>query len=241
MPHDNALAALPPREGYDRAAAAYDKWYWTEFWRRNEAPLVRKWLQGRTGLGLDAGTGTGNYHRLTAGAAAGAAGQRAIGLDISAAMLREGLADRASAARLIQGDARWLPFRADTFDWILCARMLSHVQSARDVLSEFARVAKAGARMLISDVHPSHPYERVSIATANGTVAIQVYKHAMATLLSEIDAIAGLELEDMREYRVPDLTWVPPAERFEKIFRDPQVPVFYTLTLRRFDVANGRS
>jgi ubiquinone/menaquinone biosynthesis C-methylase UbiE len=223
--HDREARVLPPREGYDRAAAAYSKWHWTEFWQRNEAPLVQEWVDGRSGLGLDAGVGTGIYRRAPAA-------QMAVGVDLSASMLRENLmAGGPQPHRLIQADVQRLPFAADVFNWVLCTRVLSHVRSPSTVLAEFARVARAGADILITDVHPTHPYEEVSISTPEGKVAIDTYKHPIATLTSAVEAFDSLRISDMHEYRLHDLLWEPPRPQFDKIFRDPQVPVFYVLQL----------
>ena len=47
--------------GYDRVARDYADWYWTRFWQTYEAPIVRPWLEGRSGLGIDLGAGFGPY------------------------------------------------------------------------------------------------------------------------------------------------------------------------------------
>jgi ubiquinone/menaquinone biosynthesis C-methylase UbiE len=147
-------------------------------------------------------------------------------------MLRVNLATSAPRQCLLtQADVQQLPFLPNVFNWVLCARVLSHVRSPRTVLAEFARVARPGAEILISDVHPAHPYDRVSIRTPEGVVAIETYKHAIRTMTSDVEAIDRLRIRNMREYRIADLLWVPPRPQFDKIFRDPSAPVFYVLHL----------
>jgi ubiquinone/menaquinone biosynthesis C-methylase UbiE len=220
--NSNGLSA---RKGYDRAAVAYASWHWTEFWQRNEAPLVRRWLQSRKGLGLDAGAGTGIY-------CVADAVRRGVGVDISAGMLRKHL--QASPARqllLAQADVQSLPFRSHVFDWVLCTRVLSHVHSPRTALAEFARVARPGAEILISDVHPAHPYDSVSIPIPEGDVVIETIKHSIETITSDVQSVSRLRILTIREFRLSDLLWMPPRPRFEKVFRDPSLPIFYILHL----------
>jgi SAM-dependent methyltransferase len=56
-----------------------------------------------------------------------------------------------------------LPFRADSFDSILCTSVLEHVDSAEAAVAEIARVLKPGGRLLITVpfLYPTHeaPYD----------------------------------------------------------------------------------
>jgi SAM-dependent methyltransferase len=181
---DDGADALTARAGYDAVAKEYGDWHWTRFWRMNEAPIVRAWLADLpNGFGLDAGTGFGPYradiirqHHYAA-------------VDLSWKMLGGGAGCTPvdAASNRIQGDVRALPFLGGTFDWILSTRVLSHVPNPELVLAEFGRVAKPGAPCLITDVHPAHPYERVSIRTADGRVPIETYKHRLSDLLETIE------------------------------------------------------
>jgi ubiquinone/menaquinone biosynthesis C-methylase UbiE len=222
------LPRLNARDGYDRAAAAYTKWRWTEFWRRNEAPLVRAWLAGiAPGLGLDAGAGVGPYANDIV--------QRhsSIGVDISWSMLNQ---SHATFKRwLVQGDLALLPLADNAFDWVLSTRALSHIAGLGPVFREFSRVARNGAELLITDVHPAHNYECVSIPTENGDVSIETYKHPLRLFPELLSATNSLQLVKMSEYRLGDLPWMPPKQQFQRIYDFPDSPIFYALHLRKHE------
>jgi ubiquinone/menaquinone biosynthesis C-methylase UbiE len=73
-----------------------------------------------------------------------ARGLRAVGIDLSEAMLRTG-----GHAGVIQADMRRLPLRDDCLDGIWCQAALLHVphQHVPAVLAEFARVTRPGGAL----------------------------------------------------------------------------------------------
>jgi SAM-dependent methyltransferase len=147
-------------------------------------------------------------------------------------MLKENLRLSAAPRHLLaQADVQCLPFANGLFNWVLCTRVLSHLATPRKALAEFARVARPRAEIFISDVHPAHPYDRVSIATAEGDVAIETFKHSIDSIKADLGTSRHLRILSIREYRTADLLWLPPRPRFEKIFRDPGIPIFYVLNL----------
>jgi ubiquinone/menaquinone biosynthesis C-methylase UbiE len=135
-------------------------------------------------------------------------------------------------ACLVQADVQTLPFRAGLFDYALCTRVLSHIQMIGPVLSEFRRVTRAGAQLLISDVHPEHRYSEMTIPAGEREVAIQVFKHSVHELKTAF-ATASLQVIDFQEHRFQDLIWKPPIEKFRKIYDEPDRGIFYTCILRR--------
>jgi ubiquinone/menaquinone biosynthesis C-methylase UbiE len=95
---------------------------------------------------LDAGCGQG-----TPVLAALTGTARAVGLDVSREQL--GLAaDAVPGAALVRGDLTRLPFRAGSFDAATAYHSLIHVPLADHgtVLSEFARVLRSGALLLVT-------------------------------------------------------------------------------------------
>lgn len=157
---DRISSILSAREGYDRAAPLFDSWRWCAFWQHNEAPLVHQWIASlQTGFGLDAGTGTGTYTRRFA-----AAGHRSVAVDLSGSMLTMLRLKHvgALAVDVVQTDIQQLPFRSNQFDWALCTRVLSHISDVAAVMGELARVLRPNGRVLITDVHPQHPYTRTA-------------------------------------------------------------------------------
>jgi ubiquinone/menaquinone biosynthesis C-methylase UbiE len=94
---------------------------------------------------LDLGCGPGNLlGRLR--------GRTVVGLDLSDTLLAQARARVQSlpSTSLAKGDAERLPFPASTFDRIVCSETLEHVLHPDGVLSEIHRVARPGARVVLS-------------------------------------------------------------------------------------------
>jgi SAM-dependent methyltransferase len=227
---DRADAPTEPlfdaERGYDRVARVFRLWPWSKFWQFNEAPIVREWLQHQKhGLGVDLGSGAAPY-----AADVRRFGHRAIDLDLSWRMLS---CIPASGALRVQSDARHLPLRTGVADWLLSTRVFSHIQNVEGVVKECARVVKSGGCVLITDVHPQHPYSTVSIPTGSGeSVQIETYKHDLRMLRHAISDAGFVEIA-IREYSARDLSVRLHFAAFEKLYRKPTTPVFYTLTCRR--------
>ena len=221
-------AVLRARDGYDLAAEGFLAWHWTKFWRRNEAPLVRGWLNDiAPGLGLDAGTGIGPYLKD-----ATAAGHRYIALDISGKMLAAANPlRRGRLAWAVQSDLRELPVKDGRLDWVLSTRVLSNNAEPERILSEFARVMRRGAECLITDVHPDHPYEQTSITAGERVLVIETHRHA----LSQVVALASRSFRVVRcvEHGLKDLPRRPPKSLFKKIYENSSSPIFYFMMLKR--------
>jgi demethylmenaquinone methyltransferase/2-methoxy-6-polyprenyl-1,4-benzoquinol methylase len=91
---------------------------------------------------LDLACGTGDLCRDLA-----AADDGAVGIDLSAGMLRVARTD----APLVRGDAERLPFRDGTFDGIVCGFALRNFVDLERVLAECARVVRGGGRLSALD------------------------------------------------------------------------------------------
>lgn len=125
---------------YDAVATLVSAGHWPA-WALTSLPYLR----GRT---LELGCGTG-YVQLALSRPP--AGPWAVGLDRSAQMLtltQRKLAHHGSAARLVRGDARALPFQASTFDTVV-ATFPSEYIAAPATLREARRVLSAGGRFVI--------------------------------------------------------------------------------------------
>jgi ubiquinone/menaquinone biosynthesis C-methylase UbiE len=123
--HYEALA-----ETYDRKANAACKRAYLDLVRRcfGDAPRV-----------LEIGAGSSSL------AAALPARLRST-CDLSVAMLRT--REPASHVLPVVGDARFLPYRDESFDGVFCVNLLEHVPDPGRVLREMARVSAPGARCL---------------------------------------------------------------------------------------------
>lgn len=113
-------------------------------------------------VALDVGCGTGRALPALA-TAVGPAG-RVIGLDCTPDMLGEACrAGRNTAATLIVGDARRLPFAGGAVDVIFAAGLINHLPDPVAGLTELARVTRPGGTLAMF-----HPVGRAALATRHG-------------------------------------------------------------------------
>lgn len=223
---------LKPRQGYDLSAPYYELWHWFQFWRLNEAPIIKRWLESlKLGVGLDAGSGTGTYIcDITE------LGHRCVAIDLSWQMLslnRKKTNDHIcnSPVLYVQGNIEALPFKANQVDWILCSRVLSHVPHITYVLREFSRVLKKHGECLISDIHPAHPYTHVAILINDRKIAIETHKHSIGHFKEAVSNVQDFQLVSLDEYYLEDLHWKPPRRNFDKLYRHSNTAVFYVSRL----------
>ena len=117
----------------------------------------RRRLADRLGLEpgaalLDLGCGPGDETRTLA--ARVVPGGRAVGLDLSQAMIdvaRSRMAGTDLPVEFDVGDAQALPFADGTFDACRTERMLIHVPEPRRALAEIVRVTRPGGRVGVID------------------------------------------------------------------------------------------
>lgn len=101
---------------------------------------------GRGAEVLEIGCGTG----LVLARVAPHAG-RAIGVDLSAGMIRQA---RARGLDVVRGSATALPFRASSFDVVYSFKVLAHVPDIERALAEAVRVTRPGGVMLLEFYNP---------------------------------------------------------------------------------------
>lgn len=108
---------------------------------------------------LDLGCGRGN-ETIQAAMLTGAGG-RAVGLDITQAMIdaahvnAEGIG--VSNAWFIQGNIENLPFDEAVFDAVMSNCVINHARSKKKVYNEIFRVLKQGGRFVVSDAVTKTP------------------------------------------------------------------------------------
>ena len=103
---------------------------------------IRSVLPARAGsLILDLGCGKGRFASRLA-----EEGSRAVGLDLSAAMLAEG-----RGFGRVRGTARRLPFADQAFDAVIAVEVFEHLAALDDVFAEMKRVLRPGGVVAIID------------------------------------------------------------------------------------------
>lgn len=181
---------------------------------------------------LDAGCGSGRYllRALRRGAA------RAIGVDLSDAMLRRAYAELTACrfdagVGLAQGSVTALPVPDAWADVTVCGLVIGHLDNLHGALGELHRVTKPGGVVLCSDVHPIGPalgWQRDF--KANGQrYAVQHTQHLYSHWHAACAAL-GLVIEDVLEPML-DPADIPVEAHFDPIAL--QVPVALVFRLRR--------
>jgi SAM-dependent methyltransferase len=112
------------------------------------AERVRRLLGPFSGneVALDAGTGTGAVAFALAPHVS-----EVVGVDTSVDYLDAGRPNAPGNVRLVEGDVMALPFGYAEFDLVCCHRVLHHVRLPALAVSELARVARPGGKILIAD------------------------------------------------------------------------------------------
>jgi ubiquinone/menaquinone biosynthesis C-methylase UbiE len=120
---------------------------------------------------LDIGCGTGEYLKYAIDLDYS---KIVIGVDISSSYLNR-INSKSKKLHLILADARFLPFRAQCVNTVLCAATLEHVPNWVRVLKELYRVAR----------------NRIVIEVPNAGVVRWIARKLLPTLVKRLDADVG--------------------------------------------------
>ena len=148
-------------EMFDRVAPRYDRMNrvislgMDRRWRRQTVDALGLSPASRV---LDLACGTGDLCRDL-----NSVGQAPVGVDVSEGMLKIGAAH--CVAPLVRGDAELLPFRAASFDGLVCGFALRNFVDLARVFTESARVLRSGGRFAALDAAvPENPVLRAGNA-----------------------------------------------------------------------------
>lgn len=142
--------------GYERYLRPAVQWAISQrqFDRESEYLIYRSMLGNPVGHVLDLGCGTGMISRRLA---RDAAFHFVVGMDVSRAMIEEGVAQSREAGVMVdflRAEAPWLPFLDQTMGAVLQIGALHFVEDAERMFAEVARVLRPGGRYLASTYLP---------------------------------------------------------------------------------------
>src|SRR5277367_125723 len=116
-----------------------------------EQRFLSRMLPDVSGLDvLDAGCGTGRWLHLLAPHRPASL----VGVDSSARMLQRASAKLGSSSTLHLGSCTALPIQNGTADLVLASFVLSYLESVEAFARELHRVARPGATVFLTDMHP---------------------------------------------------------------------------------------
>ena len=216
---------LGVKDGYDRWSQLYDV-------EQNplvilEEPHVDAWLGDVTGLAIaDIGCGTGRHAVRLANR-----GARVTAVDFSDGMLAKARAKPgAERVTFVEHDlAKPLPLPAAAFDRVVCALVVDHVPALRALFAELGRIAKPGAPIIVSVMHPAMMLKGVQARFSDPATNEKVMPESVAHHICDYVLAAtraGLTIADMSEHSVDDAL-VARTERAAKYLGWPMLLMFW--------------
>ncbi len=187
---------LPAKDAYQLLAPEYDSAPnpLISLEERHLAPLLHSAAHCDV---VDIGCGTGRWLEKFADLDP----RSLTGVDVSAAMLERATRRLGRNARLVQGDCLHTLLDTASADWILSSFLLSYIDDLYELARVIARIARSGAFVLISDVHPAtkeYGWKRTFRCT-NQVIEIQTFPYLLRSLHTAMKD-AGFELKYFSEY-----------------------------------------
>jgi malonyl-CoA O-methyltransferase len=124
--------------------------------------------------------------------------------------------------------ARPLPLATGTFDRVVCALVVDHVRDLRALFAELGRIAKPGAPIVVSVMHPAMMLKGVQARFADPITGEKVHPESVANQVSDYvlgATRAGLTIADMSEHSV-DAALAARVERAAKYLDWPLLLLF---------------
>ena len=178
---------------------------------------------------LDIGCGTGRWLCTLVNLGA----RSVIGVDASPEMILCARAKPSLRGRLVIADTARLPLRPKSADVILCSFTTGHVFNTRVLASELKRVARPGADVFVTDMHPAARARgwRCAFRSAGRTVEIKTFIHAVPDLRDSFEG-EGLSLVKSGDFRLGEperriFTAAGKHARFEGVRAVPAVLVLH--------------
>jgi len=189
---DVAIERLEPQAAYGLWAKSYPPRPHNALMELEHTTVLALLPDVRGKTVLDAGCGTGRYLREL-----GDRGARAIGMDLSPAMLERA---RSQTRRIARADLRALPFDGRTIDLVVCGLALGDIAELGLALTEISRVLRPGGRVIYSVVHPAGEAAGWSrtFDSDGRKFAIDGHWHSLDRHRQAASA-AGLTIEEWRE------------------------------------------
>jgi ubiquinone/menaquinone biosynthesis C-methylase UbiE len=134
------------REFFDSFAASYGHGRYFELRRAAVFQILTPYLANAARI-LDLGCGNGIY--LVKLCKLGKL-HRPVGMDISEAMLAKAREQLGSGVEFVRGDAAAIPFKAKSWDLVICSHVLLFVKELRRCVADIARSLRPGGLLVMT-------------------------------------------------------------------------------------------
>ena len=181
---------------------------------------------------VDVGCGTGRWLERIAGESPA----NMVGIDSSAEMLERARRKLGARATLEQGDAMSLPVASGSADVILASFVASYVPDLTVFAAELRRIARKGAQVFLSDLHPETAaacHWKRAFRTDGTHVEMLTYAHSVQETISTFEA-AGFEVGCLLEppFGPTELEIFRTAGRLESFYSAAGLPAIFVLQVR---------
>jgi len=231
MSHSSANQPMQVKEAYRLWAPEYDSTPnpLLSLEQRFLWPLTRS-AQGCDVVDLGCGTGRWLAHLADSGA------RSTTGVDVSEEMLGHAAKKLTSETSLILANCLCTSLATASSDWILASFLLSYIDDVRTFADEAARIARPGAVVLLSDVHPAtrgYGWRR-TFSSAQQTIEIETHPYQISDLRCAM-AKAGFESIFLLElpFGEPEKGVFSQAGRLDLFDRVDGLPVIFIAGFRR--------
>lgn len=178
-----------------------------------------------SGTIIDVGCGTGQWLARLLRASA-----NVFGMDLCEAMLNQSRQRDGISGRLIRADAHSLPFASECADVVLSSMSLAYFENLNLVFEEFTRIARSGASIFASDVHPEAIAAGWKRSFKCGTVCYEIehFRYPIKQVLFAANR-AGLRLRWCSEARlgIPELSAFCKAGKEEQFEAMATIPALF--------------
>jgi cytosine/adenosine deaminase-related metal-dependent hydrolase/ubiquinone/menaquinone biosynthesis C-methylase UbiE len=182
---------------------------------------------------LDAGCGTGRWLQLLAllGPAS------LVGVDTSPDMLQRASAKLGTKSTLHLGSCTALPVHNSTADLVLASFVLSYLDSVDAFACELHRVARPGANIFLTDMHPDTAHSlnwKRSFKANDAEEHLHVRTHSLQQMIDAFQC-RGFELLTRIEpgFDSPEKTTFEQNGKLESYESSANLPAIYILQLRK--------
>ncbi len=148
MKNNNKIKEIN-RKLFNRWASTYDFGLFQFWMKKFQVPAIKEIDFGKKPKILDISCGTGELLRSLAAAGKG----KLYGVDIAEKMLDKARQKLPSEVQLQKADVHHLPFKSDTFDYVLTTEAFHHYSGQKKALQEMSRVTRKGGKVIVVDVN----------------------------------------------------------------------------------------
>lgn len=157
-------------------------------------------------------------------------GANVIGVDACEPMLQEAKKRIVLSGRLVQGDARSLPFANRWADLVICSMSLGYFHDLDAVFREFARIACSGASVIVSDLHPQAVMAGWTRSFKVGSTSFEIqHSDYSSGQIATAARLGGLSLRQWSNVRLgwPEFPIFEQADKVDLFQKSTRTPALF--------------